>query len=132
MTALESVIEVAILALLVWPLVRLLLAPAFIGRLGGSPELAIAIGAGLVVYVVTIAAVAVVVPWLLRPAAVIAVMLMVALWWRARPGFGRDRGLPPGSLSLAPVGPWVDDMFYRKQAARYGPVFKMTHVVMRR
>lgn len=130
MTALESVIEVAVLALLVWPLVRLLLAPAFIGRLGGSPELAIAIGTGLVVYIVTIAAVAVFIPWLLRPAAVIAVLLMVALWWRARPGFGRDRGLPPGSLSLVPVGPWVDDTFYRKQAARFGPVFKMTHVVL--
>ena len=34
-----AALEVAILALLVWPLVRLLFAPAFIGRLGGSPEL---------------------------------------------------------------------------------------------
>jgi cytochrome P450 len=30
---------------------------------------------------------------------------------------------------VAPVGPWVDDRFYRKQAERYGPVFKTSHVV---
>ena len=128
-TALETAVEVAILALLVWPLVRLLFVPAFLGRLGGSPELAIAIGAGLVVYAVAIAAVAILVPWLLRPAAVVAVVLLLASLWRARPSYGRGRGLPPGSLSLAPVGPWVDDRFYGKQAARHGPVFKTSHVV---
>lgn len=129
-TALETAIEVAILALLVWPLVRLLLAPAFIGRLGGSPELAGAIGGGLVAYAVGIAVVAVFLPWLLRPATVVAVGIMLALWWRAQPEYGRSRGLPPGSLALAPVGPWVDDRFYGKQAARYGPVFKTSHVVI--
>jgi (+)-abscisic acid 8'-hydroxylase len=129
-TSVETAIEVAILAFLVWPIVRLLLTPAFVGRLGGSPELAMAIGAALVAYVVTVAAAAVLVPWLLRPAAVAAIALMLFSWWRARPGYGRDRGLPPGSLALAPIGPWVDDRFYGKQAARYGPVFKTNHVVL--
>jgi len=46
--------------------------------------------------------------------------------WRARPRFGSRSGLPPGSLTLVPRGPWVDDRFFGRQADRYGPVFKMS------
>lgn len=49
--------------------------------------------------------------------------------WRARPGYGRSRGLPPGSLALAPLDPWRDHLFYLKQAARYGPIFKMSNFI---
>ena len=129
-TALETAVEVAILALLVWPLVRLLFAPAFLGRLGGSPELAIAIGAGPRRVRRRPSR-----PWrsssrgsCVRPRSSPSCSCSRS-WWRARPAYGRGRGLPPGSLALAPVGPWVDDRFYGKQAARYGPVFKTSHVV---
>jgi cytochrome P450 len=50
-------------------------------------------------------------------------------YWRARPTFGSDKRLPPGSLQLAPSGPWVDYLYYRKQADQYGPIFKMNHFV---
>jgi cytochrome P450 len=128
-TAVETVVELAILALLVWPFLRLLSAPAFLGRLGGSPELALAIGFGLVVSAAGLISILALAPWLLRPITVLALVAQIALWWRARPAFGRDRGLPPGSLALAPRGPWVDDRFYGKQAERYGPIFKTTHIV---
>ncbi|MFL5674548.1 MAG: cytochrome P450 [Chloroflexota bacterium] len=81
-------------------------------------------------YALAVVAVAIVAPWLLRPAALVAAAAMVALWWQARPAYGRARALPPGSLSVASVGPWVDDQFYRKQADRYGPVFKTRHVTI--
>jgi cytochrome P450 len=46
--------------------------------------------------------------------------------WYARPAFGRTRSLPPGSLSVpASISAIADRDFYRRQAARYGPVFKM-------
>ena len=51
------------------------------------------------------------------------------LYWRAQPRFGTDRGLPPGSLQLAPSGPWRDYLFYLKQAERFGPVFKMNNFI---
>ena len=47
--------------------------------------------------------------------------------WRARPDYGHSRGLPPGPLTIAPLNPWRDHLFYQKQAARYGPIFKMSH-----
>ena len=48
-------------------------------------------------------------------------------WWRARPGYGARRRLPPGSLSLGRSLDAIDDRgFYRDQAARCGPVFKMS------
>ena len=45
--------------------------------------------------------------------------------WRARPGFGAAKGLPPGSLARLPVRPWSDPEFYKRQATRYGSIFKM-------
>ncbi len=65
--------------------------------------------------------------WRLLAAA--GLLAIVSEAWRSRPGFGRGRGLPPGSLTLAPLDPWVDPEFYAAQAARHGPVFKMSHLV---
>ena len=64
--------------------------------------------------------------WLIAFAAPLVFYL---LYWRARPRFGTDRGLPPGSLQLAPSGPWRDYLFYLKQAERFGPVFKMNNFI---
>lgn len=46
--------------------------------------------------------------------------------WRGRPGFGRRRGLPPGSLSLrASLAALTERDFLTRSFDRYGPVFKM-------
>ena len=50
-------------------------------------------------------------------------------YWRARSCFGTARGLPPGSLQLAPSAPWHDYLFYLKQAERFGPIFKMNNLI---
>jgi cytochrome P450 len=49
--------------------------------------------------------------------------------WRACPGFGRTRALPPGSLAVLPSGSWRELWFYRDLAARHGPVFKTSYLV---
>lgn len=64
-----------------------------------------------------------------RALAGLCLATVVAEAWRARPGFGRAQRLPPGSLRLAPLAPWVDPEFYARQAGRFGPVFKMSHLV---
>jgi cytochrome P450 len=125
----ERAVEVAVLAALSWPLLRVGLCRAFRRRLGASPEVAIALGGALGGYALVVVGVATFAPWLVRPLAVVAAVVLLAGWWRARPRYGRARGLPPGSLALAPRGPWTDDQFYAKQAATYGPIFKTSHVV---
>ena len=53
--------------------------------------------------------------------------LMVAAWWRARPSYGRTRRLPAGSLGIGQsLDAITDRRFYLDQAARFGPVFKMS------
>lgn len=56
-------------------------------------------------------------------------LVFYVFFWRARPGFGAARKLPPGSLRPAPPGPWRDYLFYLRQAERHGPVFKMYNFV---
>jgi cytochrome P450 len=57
---------------------------------------------------------------------VLSLIVGAAAVWYARPAFGQGRGLPPGSLSLfASMAALADRDFYRGQAARRGPVFKM-------
>jgi cytochrome P450 len=52
---------------------------------------------------------------------------LAAAWWRARPSYGRYRRLPPGSLGLGQsLDAIIDRRFYLDQAARFGPVFKMS------
>ena len=56
-----------------------------------------------------------------------ALAAMIAAWWRARPGHGASRGWPPGSLGLRASLAAIDDRsYYRDQAERHGPVFKMS------
>ncbi|MFN0179952.1 MAG: cytochrome P450 [Gemmatimonadales bacterium] len=66
-------------------------------------------------------------PELLHLVAGAVVVGSIALWWRARPTYGRRRGWPPGSLGIAASIDAVGDRdFYRTQARRHGPVFKMS------
>jgi len=46
--------------------------------------------------------------------------------WRARPAWGKRRGLPPGSLQIFPAS-WADDRFYLKLARQHGPIFKTSN-----
>ncbi len=65
---------------------------------------------------------------LLRPAAAIAVAWIVYERVQRRPGSGRKRGLPPGSLEFFPAAPWQAPEYFSKSAARWGPVFQFRHL----
>lgn len=66
-------------------------------------------------------------PWARHATAALALATMLALAWRARPAYGAARRWPPGSLGLARSLDAIGDRrHYRDQAARHGPVFKMS------
>lgn len=63
--------------------------------------------------------------WLHLPTLLTALVAM-ATWWRARPGAGAARGLPPGSMSLLDsLRAIVDRRFYYRRFERHGQIFKM-------
>jgi cytochrome P450 len=120
----EVVIELAVIAAAVWPLVRLCTTPPFIRKLRSFPGRALGLVACWVAGIASVVIVTVAYPAMLRVIAVLAGIVVLALAWRARPAYGRSRGLPPGSLGVLPVGPLVDDRFFLRQGNRYGPIFK--------
>ena len=64
-------------------------------------------------------------PALRHLGAAVTVAALVLAWWRARPGYGVARGLPPGSLGIGRSLDAIDDRtFYLDQARTHGPVFK--------
>lgn len=66
-------------------------------------------------------------PVLLHVAAFAGAGATAFLWWRARPSYGRTRGWPPGSLGIGASLDAIDNRdYYLEQAARYGPIFKMS------
>ncbi len=96
-------------------------------ELAAAPTVALGLGVGAVVLAVLGIWSAIRWPWLVQVAAAGAAVLMVAAWWRARPGYGRRRGWPPGSLGIrASIDGISDRNFYRDQARLHGPVFKMS------
>jgi cytochrome P450 len=72
--------------------------------------------------------------WILSRAVILLHAVAVAclvtsgwLWWRARPSYGRSRGWPRGSLGIGASIDAIDRRdYYLEQAARHGPVFKMS------
>jgi len=57
------------------------------------------------------------------------VLLAGLAWYRARPAYGRRRGLPPGSLALDVSLKAVDDEnFYADGFRRWGGVFKFSQI----
>ena len=122
--ALERFIELAVLAAAVWPLVRICTTRPFLRKLRSFPTIALELVACLVAGTAVLAAVTMLYPALLRVMTVGAGIILLGAAWRARPAYGRERGLPPGSLGMLPIGPLIDDRFFLRQAERYGPVFK--------
>src|SRR5687767_1630509 len=119
----EHVLEIGILVALVAPELRAAGSSAY-RRV--FPFDAMRIGALALVYLAVVAAIAVYEPRWLRPLAIVAAVIGAYLVWRARPQYGVASGLPPGSLQALPVRPWSDPDFYKRQAARYGDVFKIS------
>jgi len=125
MAIVELVLESAVLGLLLLGVARLAVKPPVRRELRRAHGLL----AGLL-----LAAAAATLLWLAATSPVARRLLTVAAalgllyaWWRARPGYGARRHLPPGSLALGRSLDAIDDRtFYRDQAARFGPIFKMS------
>jgi cytochrome P450 len=119
----EYLVEIGILVALVAPEIRAAASSAY-RRV--FPFDAMRIGAGALLYLAVVVAIALYEPRWLRIPAIIAALIIAYLAWRARPSFGVKSGLPPGSLERLPVRPWSDPEFYKAQSQRYGSVFKMS------
>ena len=120
-TSLEAIIETALLIAAPYPVWRLLCFPPF--RRGRASKARILAGV-LLVYIAIVGIVAVTEPGGLRYLVGFAAVVALFLWYRSRPSYGRRRNLPPGRLTLLPIGPARDLHEYERQAATYGPVFK--------
>ncbi len=114
-------VEIAVLLLAALPFARVWLEPGFRRKLVVFPASAVQIVAGTALAAGGTVLFCLVVPSGLTLAALAAVPAIGWERWRARSGHGRAKGLPPGSLALAPSGPWRDERFYERQAARHGP-----------
>lgn len=124
----EVIAEVALLALVALPLLRTALDPGLRRRFQAFPPIQPLLPVGLALYAIAIVAAIAYAPWILRFAAIIAAMVVVYDMVQRQPRLGIDRGLPPGSLAFLPAGPWRDPDYFRKSAARWGPVFKFRHL----
>lgn len=66
-------------------------------------------------------------PWLRHGVIGLSVLGLVAAHVRSRPYYGVKRDFPPGSLGFGvSLDAITDRSFYRDQAKRFGPVFKMS------
>ena len=129
MNGTERALETAFLAATTWPLLRVYASPGFRRKLHAFPGAAHAIGTGLVALWGVIAVLAIGPLPVLRAVAALLAVAVAWLVWRARPAYGRRRGLPPGSLALLPAAPWRDQRYFERQAAHFGPVFKVAHAI---
>jgi cytochrome P450 len=122
---LETLLEAGVLAGLAWPLLRLITHRAF---WSAFPRVAVRAVGLLAAYAALLAVLALRFPLALRFLAVPAALLVAYESWHARPGYGRARRLPPGSLVPVPLFPFLDDRAYLQEAARHGPVFKTSQL----
>jgi cytochrome P450 len=124
----ERVLAVCVFGYAAWPILRLCSIRAFWRKLRAFPNLIAALFTLLIGYILVIGYLGLYAPTYFRLAAILTGGALIYTHWRARPGYGHSRNLPPGSLALAPIEPWLDHLFYQKRAARYGPVFKTSNV----
>jgi cytochrome P450 len=126
----KAFVEAIVLLLPIAPFLNLYRNPGFLRRLSLFPRVFGVLSFCLLVYLTV--AILLVFSFPQHSTLVITLAFPLALYlyyWRAGPTFGSKKRLPPGSLQLAPSGPWVDYLYYRKQADQYGPIFKMNHFV---
>ena len=121
----ERLAEAAVCLVPAWPLLRFL-GRRRPGRSCASRLAHLAAGSlAFMAYAGVIVASAIHAPQILRGLALCAAAgTGLYLWWSG-PGFGRRRGLPPGSLAPAPAGLTTDQSFFLNQHRRHGPVFKV-------
>jgi (+)-abscisic acid 8'-hydroxylase len=91
------------------------------------PRVAIIFGLTVLLYIAFIVVMAWQFPLLLAGMAAAALCLWAIIGWRSRDTYGRARQLPPGSLALFRVQPWLDRRYYTSLARRYGPIYKTSH-----
>jgi cytochrome P450 len=113
--------ELVFLALIAFPLLRAAVHPAL---RRAFPKTAAAIALCLLSGGAVATALGVWFPQLLHVVTLSAAAGVLYGLWRARPGYGRERRLPPGSLSPVPFNYLIDPFFFQKQIERHGWVFK--------
>jgi cytochrome P450 len=118
-------VALAVLAGVAWPALRMAASTAFRNRLGAHPGLPHLILAAIVGYAGVVLALAMAPLPLLAVAAAAALVVAGLAHWRARPDFGRRRGLPPGSLAATSLAMVEDHRHLLDQARLHGPVFKI-------
>src|SRR5262245_8927103 len=100
------------------PLLRLCLHPRFVRAF---PRIGISFTSFILLYLAALTTVALRQPALLVWTAALAAASCVWLVWRARPSYGANRHLPPGSLTLLPVHAWTNRRHFANLAAIHGP-----------
>ncbi len=116
-----TLLELLLCAAVTWPLLRQLGSAPFRQR---NTCLAWRRLGALAVYLFGLVIAALFLPAVLHVTAGLALLLLMFERWRARADYGRK--LPPGSLSLVPLGHERDPGFHAKQIATFGPVFKLS------
>lgn len=121
----ETWLELAVLVAAGAAAGRVLATSAARRELRERPGLLLLAAAAAATCVAVIAWAALESPSALRVLAGLAVAAWAVLWWRARPGFGRGRGWPPGSLGLRrSLEAIARRPYLGEQLRRYGAVFK--------
>jgi cytochrome P450 len=119
----ERIVEIAVIVAAMWPSLR---ACASATYRKANPRAAAAAAGALAVAGFLTASAAMGQRPALGALAALAGAGAVAAAWRARPGMGRARRLPPGRLTiLPPFGAVFDRYFFDAQAEAFGPVFKV-------
>jgi cytochrome P450 len=117
----HRLLRLGALAAAPWPLAYACSKPQLVRA---YPRRAAIRGLYLGAYVAAAAVCAVFLPLLLVPFGIVAAAGVLVGYWLSRPGAGRGRRLPPGSLSLIPVRQFVDQDFVSHQAERWGAISK--------
>ena len=92
----------------------------------GSRRVKVLVAAALAGYVIVVLAAFLGPPTVQWALAVISFAALGGFLFRTRSGYGRGRGLPPGSLALISQMDQVDDRYFLQMAERHGAVFKTT------
>jgi len=125
----ETWLELAVLVAAGAAVARVLATPAARRELHERPRLLLLVAAAAAACVGVVAWAALESPPALRVLTGLAAAAWAALWWRARPGFGRRHGRPPGSLGLRRSLEAITRRSYlEEQLRRHGAVFKTAQV----